>query len=334
MKEYLNENIQLADKVYFRNGKLSEEDKEIILNITNSDNYTKLISDFYFYLKDIDNNTLIKRLKLLYNDVLNYNKNVFPIVGYDVYNTKNIYDIVNGLEKRRKIIEEINKLPSIATRNMKDDIRVERTAKELNDYLHYLEYFITHYSLLSNRDENTQKNILRKMFKGNTTLKQLMRFVDDKENFIGGVDFTKEDIKKLSKMEDFEIVYEKGDVMIVEVYSPKGIKAIGCNSLWCFTYGSGFDSAYRQWSMYSYNDIVYVLIDFREKSDSKYFMHVLIKPLTNDDGVLIKYDEDNEDESPLYDLSNEQCYSPYSVLKNLFGVKYKKIIKEYLNFGY
>ena len=82
------------------------------------------------------------------------------------------------------------------------------------------------------------------MFKGNTTLEQLMRFVDEKTNFIGGVDFTKEDVKKLSESEDFEIIYEQGNVMIVRVDSPDGIKAIGCNSLWCFTYGSGFDSAY------------------------------------------------------------------------------------------
>ena len=39
IREYLNEqqilkeNIQLADKVYFKTGKLSNEDREIILNI-------------------------------------------------------------------------------------------------------------------------------------------------------------------------------------------------------------------------------------------------------------------------------------------------------------
>jgi hypothetical protein len=342
IREYLNEqqilkeNIQLADKVYFKTGKLSNEDREIILNITNGNNYTKLIADIYFYLKKTSFNSdeLLKILKRIYNDVLTYNKNVYPIVGYDVYNSTDISNVIQSLEKRRKIIDEIKKLPSVATRNLKDDIRKERTSSELGKYLSDLEYFMIHYSLLSNRDKETQIKILRKMFKGNTTLEQLMRFVDEKENFIGGVEFTRDDIKKLSESEDFEIIYEQGNVMIVRVDSPDGIKAIGCNSLWCFTYGSGFDSAYRQWSNYSYNDIVYVLIDFSEKSDSEDFMYVLIKPLTDEEGNLIEYDEDNEDEHPIYNMSNESFNNPYSILNDLFGNNFKKIIENYLNFEY
>jgi len=342
IREYLNEqqilkeNVQLADKIYFNTGKLSKEEKDIILNITKGNNYTKLISDFYFNLKGNSYNKteLIKRLKLLYNDALSYNKNVYPIIGYDVYNSSNIYNIIVGLEKRRNIIAEIKKLPSIATRNLKEDIRKDRTSSELSKYLNDLEYFMSHYSLLGNRDKDTQIKILRKMFKGNTTLEQLMRFVDEKENFIGGVEFTRDDIKKLSESEDFEIIYEKGNIMIVRVDSPDGIKAIGCNSLWCFTYGSGFDNAYRQWNNYSHNDMVYVLIDFREKSDSEKFMHVLIKPLTDEYGDFIEYDEDNEDEHPIYNMSNENFANPYSILKYLFGSGFKNIINNYLNFEY
>ena len=47
----LYENVQLADKLYFNTDKLSQEDKDIILGITGGDNYTKIISDFYYYLK-------------------------------------------------------------------------------------------------------------------------------------------------------------------------------------------------------------------------------------------------------------------------------------------
>ena len=48
VKLRLFENIQLADKLYFNNNKLSQEDKDIILNITHGDNYTKIVTDFYF----------------------------------------------------------------------------------------------------------------------------------------------------------------------------------------------------------------------------------------------------------------------------------------------
>jgi hypothetical protein len=339
IREYLNENIQLADKVYFNTGKLSDKDRELILKITNGDNYTKIISDIYFYLKEYSFNSesLIKDLKIYYNDIINYNKNIFPIIGYDIYNTKDISLVVSGFKKRREIIELIKKLPSFAIRNLKNDIRKERTNKELGNYFSNLEYFMVNYSQLSNRDVETQNKILRKIFKSNTTLNDLMKFVDDKQNFIGGVEFTKEDIRELSQTEDFEIIYEQGDVMIIRVDSPNGIKAIGCNSLWCFTYGSGFDSAYRQWNNYSHNDIVYVLVNFREKSDSESFMHVLIKPLTDYDGNLIKYDasdEWDENDHPIFNMSNENYRNPYYILNDLFGKNYINIINKYLNFKY
>jgi hypothetical protein len=336
-QQLLKENIQLADKIYFKTGKLSDEDREIILNITNGNNYTKLIADFYYYFKVVIKSypgTLIKELNLLYYDVLNYNKNVYPIIGYDAYNSTNISEIITAFKKRRKIINEIKKLPSIATRNLKNDIRKERTSAELNDYSDDLQYFMTFYALLGNRDKEVQIKILRKMFKGNTTLEELMRFVDEKANFIGGVDFTRDDIKELSESEDFEIIYEQGDIAIVRVDSPDGIKAIGCNSLWCFTYGSGFDNAYRQWNSYSHNDIVYVLIDFREESNSEDFMHVLISPLIDEEGNLIEYDEDDDYKYPLFNMSNENYSNPYGILKYLFGNNYENIIYNYLNFEY
>jgi len=234
------------------------------------------------------------------------------------------------LRSHEDILVFYKKLPTYNPQKTTGHERKVSTAKHKRNSKKTTNY--GEHGLLSNRDKETQIKILRKMFKSNTTLEQLMRFVDEKENFIGGVEFTRDDIKKLSESEDFEIIYEQGNVMIVRVDSPDGIKAIGCNSLWCFTYGSGFDSAYRQWSEYSYNNIVYVLIDFREKSDSEDFMYVLIKPLTDEDGNLIEYDEDNEDKHPIYNMSNENFSNPYSILNHLFGNNFKKIIENYLNF--
>lgn len=340
VNQYIKENIQLADKVYFNTGKLSEEDKEFIIDMTKGNNYTKIVSDFYFYLKDISfypgDGTLENKLYLLYKDVLDYNKNVYPIKGYDVYNLIDIQDTIYALEKRRKILVHIKQLPSFAIRNLKGDIRTERTGSEMNRYVEDLDYFMTHYSLLSNRDEETQNKISKKMFKANTTLKDLMRFVDEKANFIGGVEFTKEDVIELSMTEDFDIIYQQGEVAIARVDSVDGIKAIGCNSLWCFTYGSAMDAASRQWGQYSYNGIVYVLIDFKESSDSENFMHVLIKPLLDGDDELIEFDEDGDEETafPIFNMSNENYSDPYEILNFLFGSGYEKIIKEYLDFGY
>jgi hypothetical protein len=338
-QQELNENIQLADKLYFNNGKLTNIEKEIILKITNGDNFTKIICDFYFLMVNEmypykNSEFIFNKLKGLYNDLKTYNKNVFPILGYDAYNTSNsTYEIIKSFEFRKKIIDNIQKLPSIAKRNLKKDIIKHRTGSQLASYLHSLDYFMSHIELLSNRDSETQIKIMRKMFKKDTSLDELLNFVEEKENLIGGVEITKDDVKELSKSEDFEIIYEQGEVMIVRVDSPNGIKAIGCNSLWCFTYGSGFDQAYRQWNNYSHNDKVYVIIDFTKKSDFSEFMYVLIKPLTDANDRFIKYNED-DDNFPLYNMSNENYQNPYYVLGDLFGEKYKKIIKKYLNFEY
>lgn len=128
-------------------------------------------------------------MKFLYKDVKTYNKNVFPIVGFDVFNINpnDIDVIMRSLYKRRLIIQKIKDLPSIAIRNLKNDIRKERIISQLDTYLHNLDYFFAHYSLLSNRDKKMQEKILNKMFKNNITLSELLSFVEDKQNLIGGV---------------------------------------------------------------------------------------------------------------------------------------------------
>lgn len=215
---------------------------------------------------------------------------------------------------------------------MKTDIRQPRTASELYKYDNDLNYFMAHFSLLGNRDKNTQIKILQKLFKGDTSLSDLMRFVDDKENFIGGVEFTKNDIIKLSEIEDLDIIYDQDDTMIVKVESADAIKAIGCNSLWCFTYGAEYDKAHQTWYNYSYNNIVYVIIDFREKNNSPDFMYVLISPLIDEDtDELIEYEED-DDNSPLFNMSNENYSDPYFILEHIFGEDYENIIRDYLYF--
>ena len=340
----LFENVQLADKAYFKTGKLPQKVRDMIVGITGGDNYTKILTDIYSnYLHnsfDADGNILnvkdLKKVEQLYYELKGYNKNVFPVKGLDIYKPGNIVDIADGLLERKLIIELFKKLPSVAWRNMRDDIRLERSSWEMRRYREDLEYFLGQYSLLDNRSDELRQKILNKMFKSKTNLAQLLNFTDEKENLLGGAEFTKEQIKEMSEAEDFEIVYDQGTTMIVRVDSPYGIKAIGCNSLWCFTYGSGFDGAWRNWNNYSHHDMVYVIIDFRYKSDNAEFMHVLIKPLIGENGRFIKFSEEdgNNENYPLFNMANDNYYDPYSVLSNIFGENYKKIIRKYMNFEY
>ncbi len=343
----INEFKELADKIYFKTGKMDESDRLLVLSVTRGDNYTNFISDcLYRYkgLENIDKKLLLSKLDILYQSAKAYNRNLFPVVGLSDFNKiDNIGDVINSLLTRYKIIRDLRTLPSIVIRNLKSDTRTERTAYEFNRYFNDLEYFMGYISLLNNRDEKSRLVIYNKMFKNNRTLEDMIDFAQEKENLIGGGDVTREDL--LQVVDEYEdemtLVYHNEEVMVVRIETPTGIKAIGCNSLWCFTYGSGFDSAYRTWNDYSTNGIVYIIVDFRLPSDNVDFMNVVIKPIDfgnyetvkqeHPDQLRIPFDDidklghDTEDDeevndNKIYDLSNEPQYSPLSYLKNTIGL--------------
>ena len=320
----LNENQQLADKLYFKTGKLNADDQQMIANITHGDNFTKFIADCAVFLKEHSlSSDISKQLREIYNQINTYNKNVFPIKGLtgDI-NKLDGAELMYSLKDREKILNIFKTLPSIATRNLKAEIRQERDYNELHDYLNLAEYLDANISMITNRDEKMQSKIFQKMFKNGVTMSQLVDFVEDKENLLGGANVTKNEILKVvdENSNDMKIVYQKGKIMVVRVGSPQAIKNIGCTSLWCFTYGTGFDHAYRQWNDYSTNDIVYVIIDFSEQSDSSTFMHVVIKPLDweeqegDDDGM-----GDGVNSRKVFDMGNDQLETPLPYLVNRFG---------------
>lgn len=318
----MNENQQMAEKIYLKTGKLSPEEMERIVAITHGDNTTKLIADLYY--NETNHGWDVDKLPMIHQQLLSYNKNLFPIKNFDVYNKSN--NLTIGLFiKRQSVLDNMAKLPSIAKRNMRREIATPRDYNEFSQYANDLDYFLAQYSLLSNRNEKFRKSIEKKMFKADITLDDLIDFAGEKENMIGGGNVTRNMINKVVKENyyDLEIVYNKGNIMVIDVTSPDGIKAIGCNSLWCFTYGSGFDAAYRQWNNYSTNDHVYVIIDFNESSDSTEFMHVMITPINPD------RDEDTEHTS-IYDMSNEALYDPQSFIENKIGLETARKI---LTFG-
>lgn len=358
----LKENIQLADKFYFNSGKLSSKVKEtIIQKITGGDYWSKLITDIYWAILQqnarqsewimhtlentgidipekkeeyqIENDILDvedwRKIKDYYTQLKNYNKNVFPIAGLNPNGVENIWDLIRSLEQRKKILEKIKSLPSIAIRNMKEDIRTPRNGEQMNNYRHYLEYFLSHYSYLNNRDEELKKFVEKKMFKSGINLEKLLSFVEEKENLLGGKKFDKEVIQNIvdnNNHGQLEIIYEQGDIMVVEVSGPYGIRELGCNSLWCFTYGEGYS---RDWDSHSYNDTVYVIIDFSESSDSKDFMNVVIKPIKNWNPQTDEEHEENDE--IIFDMSNKPRYDSLGFLSQSLGnlQKAKKLLHFY-----
>lgn len=317
IKHLLKENLQLADKVYFNSGKLSPEVKKIILSITNGDPYTKIITDIYYNMlvqgnmteNDVMSNDKIQRLIQTYKQLKEYNKNVFPIKGFNINGVEDSQYLVKTLENRQKILNIFDKWPSIAKRNMKNDIRTERDNRRMNDYLDNLEYVDSYISQLNNRNDEARMIILQKIFTKDTTLDDVLDFVQEKENLLGGTELTRKQIgqilkKDKEKYDELKVKYNKGNIMIIEVDGPYGIKEIGCNSVWCFTYNRGEGNMnWNDWYKNSTNGYCYIIIDFSESSDSEDFMHVLTKPLLYD------YSDYGTDGSErLYTMANRDVY--------------------------
>jgi hypothetical protein len=316
IKQLLRENLQLADKVYFNSGKLSPEVKKIILSITNGDPYTKIMTDIYYNMlmqgditeNDVMSNDKIQRLIQTYNQLKEYNKNVFPIKGFNINGVEDSQYLVKTLENRQKILNIFDKWPSIAKRNMKNDIRTERDNRQMNDYLDNLEYADSHISQLNNRNENARMVILQKIFKKDTTLDDVLDFIQEKENLLGGTELTRKQIGQILKKDkeeydELKVKYNKGNIMVIEVDGPNGIKEIGCNSVWCFTYNRDGATNWNDWYKNSTNGYCYIIIDFSESSDSEDFMHVLTKPLLYD------YSDYGTDGSErLYNMADRDVY--------------------------
>jgi hypothetical protein len=357
IKQLLRENLQLADKFYFKDGKLSPRVREIILHITNGDPYTKIMTDVYYNmlmnnhrtgdwaLKTIDPEHLetekpendvmstpeLQKLRPIYNQLKDYNKNVFPIKGFNINGVENMDDFLWALRQRQLILNIFTKWPSIAKRNMKNDIRRERDGSEMNHYRDSLEHADSYISLLNNRNENARRKIEAKIFTNNTTLDNVVDFLYDKESLLGGTDLTRKQIGQILKDDKenankLRVKYNKGNIMIIEVSGPEGIKEIGCNSLWCFTYNkSGGGLNWTDWFKNSTNDLCYIIIDFSKPSDSEDFMHVLTKPLLYD------YSDYGGDAERLYNMANRDMGDSGDDEDEIYGSYINRMIESYID---
>ena len=309
----INENLQKAEKELFKPGLLNDEEKNRILKITNRDNYTYIVSLIYHYLK-LENRT--QYLNKYYDMVKSYHKNVFPIENYEKYNIDNIGYIVAGLELRDKCIQKINELPSIAKRNLKDFISTTRNNNSFRDALHKLEYLSDIIYMISNKPESSRNKLYQKIFKSNSDIDDMIDFLEDKSNLIEENYFTKEKIDEiLSDDGDDDIswcvtkIYDMNNRYVLRIDDIEGLLKLGTNSLWCFTYGK----SHRQFDEYSYDGIVYLLIDFNMKPSDNEYMCVVINPDFENEAAI--FDQTNE---TLYDEDEEYNYQiPY--LERFFG---------------
>jgi hypothetical protein len=303
MQDLILENYQLAIKLY--GDALTPTDIDFLTKLSNRDYTFKSLADLLLQdsrgwsNKDWQNSA---------DQLRNYHKNIFPIKNFDFDSTRPM--ITPRLMKlRANIITTISEWPKIAKRNLRKDIGSPRNEYEFYILNGTVEHIDVHLRYLTNRTEKQRISIYNKIFSSDhPTFKEVLHFVDDKVNLLsGGSAYTKEELYDLVKQNDYDlrIVYDKNNVVVVDVTGQSGIKLIGCNSLWCFTYGNEYGKAGEQWDYYSYNGHVYAIIDFNEDQTSPDFIHILIRPFKESP-------DPEEEESGLYNMANEEIgtYAP------------------------
>ncbi len=302
LQNLIIENYQLAKKIY--GDKLTPEDEEFLTNICHKDHTFKLLADLLMEDKLSDGHLIPrwteKDWKNAHIQLKDHHRNVLPIKDFS-YDSRVPIVSKKMLKDRLKVILILSEWPSIAKRNLRRDIaRPRKTFSDLEDKVAYIN---VHLGYIENRDDAIKAVILKKIFSSDhPSFDDVLDFVKDKENLLkGGKAYSKEGLYELVKEYDSElnIVYDRGDIVVVDVTGQTGIKVIGCNSLWCFTYGNADGIGGKQFDMYSHNGHVYAIIDFKEPQTSPDFIFILTKPFEHQKG---------DDRTYLYNMANDETY--------------------------
>ena len=284
----LTENIQKMDKEFVKTGHFTEEDRENVLSITRGDSYTYDVAKVYDFLMSISNPNMnrldnekykmyVKRpLFEIYLELVNYDKNVFPIV--DKENLHGI-ELYSALKKRSDYINYLKTIPSQYLRNLRADIRKPRTTYEfeLNNVGEYFQTIQTQMKNISRLSDDKQQKILSKVFSNkNDTFEKVAQQMEKLDVLFlhhdDGVEELKQKIEYESDDGEAFLIYEKDDVLVVDVKSSDAMKSLGCGSQWCFA--TEYDR--QHWKDYSHNRNVNIVYNFNKNPESRKRMVVVL----------------------------------------------------------
>lgn len=289
---HIVENVQQLDKELLKTNKITPEDKENILSITNGDNYSFIVGFFYAWLFNPTApayNTQEKRnaqfrsshynkiFRDLYESVRTYNKNVFPIKNYDI-TLKNIHpiELIGGLQARHRILSFLKRMPSLYTRNLAADIRIPRDENELKyDVEAQINRIRNGLKLVDRLSDDKKEVIYKKIFSSNNkTFKQVADQLEKMEILFLSHDDAEDEVRtKVENLDgEAEVLYDENNIMVVDIRSSDAMKTLGCGSQWCFATEHGVG----HWHKYADNSHVNIVYNFNEEPDSKTRMVVVL----------------------------------------------------------
>lgn len=309
----LNETVQLANKYYFRNNKLSTKEIEMILNITKKDNTTKLVCDIYYndilqQLNDVNGsindvaswNKIIKTVRFLHQLISDYTNKVFPIKNFNINDGSDLKFIT--FVARNNIIAFFKQLPSVAYRNCKDKSNPMDT-EEFKQYSKNLQIFIKDFNDLNYTTDKTSK-----LFKSERGLDNWIQYMENtkQSKITDYVDIiskdTIDDIIYLSR--NIKVIARNENYMFVKIDNSDDIRLLGCHSKWCFADNGVLKNDTRYWENFSYRDAIFVLIHFRYTQTDPRFMTVFIQPFLNNNDEIMRYEGERNFNSPAFNNYN------------------------------
>ena len=298
--QYIKEYLQQADKIYFKPNLLSEDEKKIILNITHSDEYTRLLSDWYYHMKKhlfkdkSEDKYFNSYLHDFYKNLKEYKSDIFPIGSIEnmfsdnakiykrnlqdfSYFTKDnglhVFNLFCILRNRHLLITEYNKLPNLAKRNIKEKsetIHNENIAKD------YYEKLVHINKLLSNMPAKIKDKAMKKAFTSKNDLKKIENIIQVFSYGVTSIDSDDFDIDdfvaNISDDLDVDIIQHDKNVLVLKINSQDAMSYIANLSNWCFIYDSGY------WEQYSGRDgYIYLIIDLNFDISNARFMLCLVE---------------------------------------------------------
>ncbi len=291
----LNESVQLADKVYFNSGKLEPRVKEAIIGLTNGNNFTKLVTDFYYQMNrfESDQSKYTERnmdiVEDFYNLVRAYDKQLFPVPGnltdykYETQDNRfHVMSLYEMLRERSHLVKSWVKLSDIIKRNM---------MRPIKEYIYDIDTADSHYQLLISYNfkkvyeelkvinkilqalpEKKHDEMLPKLFRSGRSFKDIVagfEHLSKAMSYIGdGAETGRKHVLDLLPYLDADLVYDKNDVLVIKVNDYEAMQQLGCYSNWCFAQvGSE-----NYWDDYAGLGYVYVIMDFNMDIDDARFL--------------------------------------------------------------
>lgn len=280
----LLENLQLADKYFFKTNKLNLADKEQILEWTNGDAYTFKIAEAYYHSKvyafknEQINNNFLKYLHSFYIHLKNYNPQVLPLVDYVIEKpSKDILNFMGYITTRAHYVEQLQNLPSVFIRNIKQLITKPRASRyDLDSDFQDLSGIVRAYKKISQELAPEDLSLYnKKAFTSKSdSLYDVMEKMQSVYAYFLDVKEPYNTVLKKAKQFGVEVIQAENikdvrKLIVLKIDSPEEMREMGCGALWCIV-----TDAYHYWDTYTqWTGSAFLIFDYNA-SANEYFKMV------------------------------------------------------------